>query len=30
MNCYAHPDFEEIMKDELNQSCFDCSNYYLL
>ncbi len=24
MNVYSHPDFEELIKDEENQKCFDC------
>lgn len=29
MNNYAHPDFEGMLKEEANQSCFDCGTFIL-
>jgi hypothetical protein len=29
MNNYAHPDFEGMLKEEANQSCFDCGRVFL-
>ncbi len=26
MDTYGNPEFEELLKDKENESCFDCSN----
>ncbi len=30
MDTYGNPEFEELLKDKENESCFDCSKYHLI